>query len=1091
MVDPEGHVFWTVILYAWPYACIPLAFSIDRNLRARWLLEDVSKPASGYRFKGANMQMVVTSRVKKDGGQPLQQEAHGRSRWLECTNLWWLAVAGPGVFIFAAELSSGVVSVLLVCTPFVCLTLFSLSLNQVTILVSLLASPVVSLLYGVVNRGPGDSLVRSLLWSQAFIALTAVSLAWSVHGVIRLRAIIAAAAVADAAADATAAAAGPRDDGPNSTDENKAHKDDKVKDHSFPQQQREQAQRQWQTTVQMPVYVSPETCIIKAAEAILSADPGSVADEDVALAALISTVRQVHLHGLTVDTPVLQTANSLHAWTKVISHQGEVERDIRETDRWGVLEEKLISMNAGMPSMVGIIQVILLATSQLENSHAYGSDPDWTTFYCSLVPFAASIVVSAVLLARMLALIHRAAHGLAAAAKKTDTAMETFVDLRSWGILRHGEVGCLTHIAASRGMVRALDFLVRNGANPSAVDSTGQTPLQIAEQSGMEEARDYLEMRINSDSRRQGGDDGSGGLISSPLADRLRKKVSVARSPRSSEERKASANETADGGGGSDPGSPVPVYGWRHVQKVARAAVRWVSKSERVLARRRRARVSAEPQASSTSSTTTAAAAAAAAVATAAEGTPSQPPAPMLLPLALAISCRPDRRNSEEGELVSGSGEPSAVPLVSSCSSPQAEDKHCGGAREGSFRGGSLSPSMMTPWVPSPRAEADTSREQQSGVHGAEEAARSRQIRVRRRPSCTGPVEGSALLHDNGKLDRGDEAKASELFPPVAGSDRRDSWRGAEGKGSEEHGGDVGEREEAVVGRKTGGEDETGEGKSDAGAPAQDVSARERLMNGSDSSKVEEGIGAERVPSLVGSKRRGVSGGSSATYPELGPQPSFDAGPRAGAVGVVDTLLCSNTQLASTVMEALSRPSPTSAHTSFRRRGSSVRSTSTLKTSPADSGANITYSPTQAVLNITWALRRLRPLGTPQERRAAFEGLRESSPVHIPQMYLLAFRDLAVLGEIPRRTGDRFLGHASKRPVTVRELMVRADESGDDPVVVYVSHRWLEPDFKNPDDHSKARFYQVCFVVQRLAKRMGRKPHEFYLWIDYACINQQ
>ncbi|CAM9233511.1 unnamed protein product, partial [Scytosiphon promiscuus] len=31
----------------------------------------------------------------------------------------------------------------------------------------------------------------------------------------------------------------------------------------------------------------------------------------------------------------------------------------------------------------------------------------------------------------------------------------------------------------------------------------------------------------------------------------------------------------------------------------------------------------------------------------------------------------------------------------------------------------------------------------------------------------------------------------------------------------------------------------------------------------------------------------------------------------------------------------------------------------------------------------------------------------------------------------------------------------------------------------------------VCFVVQRLAKRMGRKPCEFYLWIDYACINQQ
>ena len=32
---------------------------------------------------------------------------------------------------------------------------------------------------------------------------------------------------------------------------------------------------------------------------------------------------------------------------------------------------------------------------------------------------------------------------------------------------------------------------------------------------------------------------------------------------------------------------------------------------------------------------------------------------------------------------------------------------------------------------------------------------------------------------------------------------------------------------------------------------------------------------------------------------------------------------------------------------------------------------------------------------------------------------------------------------------------------------------------------------QVCYAVQKLAKRMGRKPCEFYLWIDYACINQQ
>lgn len=126
------------MLFTWPYACIPLAFYIDGNLRARWHLEDVSRPASGYRFKGANMQMVFTSKVRRGGKLPQQEQRHqqhapGRSRWLDCTNLWPLAVVGPSVFVFAAEWSSGALSVLLVCTPFVFLTLFSLTLNQVCV----------------------------------------------------------------------------------------------------------------------------------------------------------------------------------------------------------------------------------------------------------------------------------------------------------------------------------------------------------------------------------------------------------------------------------------------------------------------------------------------------------------------------------------------------------------------------------------------------------------------------------------------------------------------------------------------------------------------------------------------------------------------------------------------------------------------------------------------------------------------------------------------------------------------------------------------------------------------------------------------
>lgn len=229
-----------------------------------------------------------------------------------------------------------------------------------TILVSLLASPVVSLIYGVVNRGPGDLVVRAMLWSQAFIVLTAVSLAWSVHGVITLQTIIAADA---AAADAAAAAADPKGaavDGSSTINDNRSSTNVNGNDDDNqrkPSQQQQQQQRVQGQAALPAVNFSPETCIIKAAEAILSGHPGSVADEDTALAALNATVTQARLHGLTVDTPVLQTANSLHAWSNVISHQGEVERDIRETDRWGVLEQNLLSMNAGMPFMVGIIQV--------------------------------------------------------------------------------------------------------------------------------------------------------------------------------------------------------------------------------------------------------------------------------------------------------------------------------------------------------------------------------------------------------------------------------------------------------------------------------------------------------------------------------------------------------------------------------------------------------------------------------------------------------------------------------------------------------------------------------------------------------------
>ncbi|CAM9440868.1 unnamed protein product [Ectocarpus fasciculatus] len=1056
MVEPEGHVFWLAMLYMWPYACIPLAFSIDSKLRARWLLEDVSKPASGYRFRGANLQMVLTSRVKNEAGE-LHGHTHGRSRRLDCTNLWPLAVVGPAVFVFAAEWSSGVVSVLLVCTPFVFLTLFSLTLNQVTILVSLLASPVVSLMYAVINRGPGNSLVRSMLWSQAFIALTAVSLAWSVHGVITLH------KTANAAAVAVAASSDLNGVDNRNTDDNGDGIDDN--------DQSELSQRTL-AQAETPTHLPPETCILKAAEAILSGHPGCVDDEHAALAALSKTVRQARVHGLTVDTPVLQTANSLHAWSKVISHQGEVERDIRETDRWGVLEAKLISMNAGMPSMVGIIQGLLLAMSQLEDSNAYGSGPVGMAFYFSLIAFAASIIASTVLLVRMLTLIHGAAQGLASAAKKTDTAMETFVDLRSWGILRHGEVGCLTHIAAGRGMVRALDFLVRNGANPSAVDSTGQTPLDIAEESGMKEACVYLQGVVSSSSQQR-----ERGLLSTPIARMLITKVDRARSPRSPP-RKASGDKIREGEG--DTRERPLVHGWRQVRKVAGSAARWIGMSELVSARRASGRVGVEVRATSSPS-------AAASLGESASQPTTEASAALRLPPALSISYSRERCDDGENGGVLAPVAPSPSSSARSSSSSLSSQAGHGGSDR---RNRQVSPSDMTSGTTASSPAAGVCR---GGVGdtGGTMISPGREGLHGKAPDT---IPGEDLINDQFEMVYDDSEE-----PPADKSSRRTSPSTTRKNGKQRGGtdivggGDAGAGQETTAGGGTSG--------SDTGACVRDNGVRGRLEDGTKASRVqEEGDEARERSAESGSsrpapRRSSVSSRLSASVSALLQQSfSGDEGTHGGGRGSASGRSPrSDTDLAATVTEAFLRTSSSPLSTTLRRRLSSTKTTSGLKNAAAaDNGAKAaTYSPTQAVLNITWALRRLRPLGTPRERRAAFEGLRESSPVHIPQMYLLAFVDLAELGEIPQRTGNRFLGHGSKRPLAVHELMARAEKSGGDPVVVYVSHRWLEPDFKNPDDHSKARFYQVCYSVQKLAKRLGRKPYEFYLWIDYACINQQ
>lgn len=181
--------------------------------------------------------------------------------------------------------------------------------GKVIIFVSLLASPAVHVIYGVINRGPGNEGVNSLLWSQTFVVLTAVSLAWTIRDMNTLQAM--------------------------------------ARDRLIPDKEEIDQEALQETS-------APEICIIQSAEAILS---DSYPEETQLIEYLSSMVREAQFHRLPMDTPVLLTVPALRAWRQVIRHEMEVEIHIREADRWGVLGEKLITMNAGMPFMVGIVQV--------------------------------------------------------------------------------------------------------------------------------------------------------------------------------------------------------------------------------------------------------------------------------------------------------------------------------------------------------------------------------------------------------------------------------------------------------------------------------------------------------------------------------------------------------------------------------------------------------------------------------------------------------------------------------------------------------------------------------------------------------------
>jgi hypothetical protein len=65
-----------------------------------------------------------------------------------------------------------------------------------------------------------------------------------------------------------------------------------------------------------------------------------------------------------------------------------------------------------------------------------------------------------------------------------------------------------------------------------------------------------------------------------------------------------------------------------------------------------------------------------------------------------------------------------------------------------------------------------------------------------------------------------------------------------------------------------------------------------------------------------------------------------------------------------------------------------------------------------------------------------------------------------------------------------------SSSSSADPIVVYVSHRWLEPEFSDCDDEHRCKYFQVLGAVAQLAQRMQQPLNRFHLWIDYSCADQ-
>ncbi|CAM9785465.1 unnamed protein product, partial [Discosporangium mesarthrocarpum] len=679
-------------------------------------------------------------------------------------------------------------------------------------------------------------------------------------------------------------------------------------------------------------------CILEAAETMIAQDSCNEEGDAIAAAAIESMLEKANELHLPVDTPVLQTADSLRAWKQVLHHQRKVEEDIREVDHWEERELKLVSINAGMPCMVCLVQGVFLATARLEHSQGFGSreTSQGLMFWTSVGVLSMVLVAAVAQLLWMQVLIRGAARSLTEATQHREMTMEKFTNYRAWGVLGREEIGCLSHIAARKGMVRSLQRLLHGGANPWMMNTRGEIPLDVTRAAGMDETRRILE-RHGEDLEVDADDSGGGqstqkGLLARGLL-RLRQ-PSVVGSP--------------EGGTHQWP--------WANAVSIVQAKARWPSRR--------------------------------------------QQPFPN------------NSRSGRSGELW------------------DSKSRGRGGGR-----------SLDHP-------------EFSSSIKRAEETGGSGEV-----------VE--QVVHFGRRSDSG----------------------------------------QTVLGEKTG----LRRGWDIMQTFGRCCKAASKAT-GEATSKVEDRPNTGTSTGMTSSMVTAMGGTANDHKGEQGSPPTVMTS------NFTSPPLQNNKARGCSTSSLLGEGSDMS----FRRR----QRTSTgqmLGNQATGQNPQNPFSPAQTVLNISWALGWMKLQGTPSDRRRGYQDFRAECPFHVPPMYLLGFTDMVEMGEIPRRSGDRFLGHPSKGPIHCMSLTqaeggrqtsrdsehstswTRAEASGGcnpeqecrrkgngrDPVVVYVSHRWLEPDFKNPDNHSKTKFYQVYYLVQKLAQSLGRSPHDFYLWIDYSCVNQQ